>query len=83
MTHIHNPGSPEAIAIGCTCPADQNANGVGYYSLPGKFVYTIGCPVHPLSGIKGTHMVRPAHETYMPTDSEIAEAKRVLMEVDA
>lgn len=80
MTTKHNPGSPEAIALGCTCPPDHNANGVGYFGLPGKFVYTIGCPVHPTNSIEGTHIMRPASETYMPTEAEIADAKQFFLD---
>lgn len=41
-----NPGSPEAIALGCTCPVIDNGHGRGYYGQPNVFVYTVGCPVH-------------------------------------
>ena len=47
-----NPGSDEAIAAGCTCPAMDNGHGRGY--LGGVtddkgqtvFVISCGCPLH-------------------------------------
>lgn len=41
-----NPGSSEALAIGCTCPVLDNARGNGYMGVPGVFVYSFNCPVH-------------------------------------
>jgi hypothetical protein len=41
-----NPGSPEAIALGCKCPVLDNHNGTGSDYGPGTFWYTDGCPVH-------------------------------------
>jgi len=47
-----NPGSREAIALGCKCPVLDNAHGRGYLGGvkdgSGKtvFVFTVGCPVH-------------------------------------
>jgi hypothetical protein len=48
-----NPGTREALALGCTCPVLDNAHGRGY--LGGMkdehgetlFVYTSDCPIHP------------------------------------
>jgi len=44
-----NPGSNEAIDMGCTCPVLDNAHGRGgYISVDGKplFWMTSGCPIH-------------------------------------
>lgn len=47
-----NPGSREALAMGCTCPVLDNAHGKGYIGGVKDekgdtvFVYTMGCPVH-------------------------------------
>jgi transposase len=42
-----NPGSEEAIALGCTCPVIDNHFGRGAPSKDGpSFWYTEGCPVH-------------------------------------
>ena len=48
-----NPGSPEAVAAGCTCPRLDNGHGKGYLGgvkdqKTGEtlFVYIVGCPVH-------------------------------------
>jgi hypothetical protein len=44
---VPNPGSKEAIELGCTCPVMDNCNGKGF-KLKGEtcFWYTGGCPVH-------------------------------------
>lgn len=39
------PGSPEAIAAGCTCPRIDNGHGQGQ-GTPPRFVMSGGCPVH-------------------------------------
>jgi hypothetical protein len=41
-----NPGSAEAIKVGCTCSVLDNHHGQGYHKQPGIFVFTSGCPVH-------------------------------------
>ena len=41
-----NPGSDEAIAAGCICAVLDNAHGFGYLGVPGRWIYTVGCPVH-------------------------------------
>ena len=43
---VPSPGSPEAVAKGCTCPILDNAHGGGYLGIPGMFVMTYGCPLH-------------------------------------
>ena len=49
---VPHPGSPEAVAKGCTCPILDNAHGGGYLGIPGMFVMTGGCPLHsPETGI--------------------------------
>lgn len=52
MTDTPNPGSDEAVALGCTCPVLDNGRGKGYMGQPGIYVYTVGCPVHPLEDLK-------------------------------
>lgn len=41
------PGSPDAIAAGCTCPVIDNRHGNGVF-WAGKLVWwvTEGCPLH-------------------------------------
>lgn len=44
-----NPGSDEAIKLGCTCPVDDNCNGQGFSG--GKngsklFWRSSDCPIH-------------------------------------
>lgn len=47
-----NPGSDEAISLGCKCPVIDNGHGRGWMGGikddDGEtiFVYTVGCPVH-------------------------------------
>lgn len=43
---VPNPGSAEALNLGCRCPVLDNAHGRGYMSVPGVFVTTEGCPLH-------------------------------------
>lgn len=38
-----NPGSPEAVEAGCTCPVLDNAHGEG---IRGAFWINDDCPVH-------------------------------------
>lgn len=51
-TTKYNPGSPEAIERGCTCPILDNAHGKGYMGgvkdEDGELVFVIsqGCPLH-------------------------------------
>ena len=42
MTDRPNPGSDEAIALGCTCPVLDNGHGRG----SGPFWITVDCPLH-------------------------------------
>jgi hypothetical protein len=46
-----NPGSPEAVAAGCTCPIGDNHNGAGIpMTVKGKqvisFWHSGDCPIH-------------------------------------
>ena len=43
-----NPGSDEAIKLGCTCPVMDNAHGRGAFIEDGQvmFWYSQDCPVH-------------------------------------
>ena len=56
-----NPGSTEAIAIGCTCPVMDNAHGRGYMGGMKDehgntlFVYALDCPVHGRDDESPTH----------------------------
>lgn len=45
---IPNPGSDDAISLGCTCPVLDNGRGSGYMGESGVFVYTMGCPIHSI-----------------------------------
>ena len=41
-----NPGTPEALALGCTCPVVDNGYGTGYRGRPGEYIYSVNCPLH-------------------------------------
>ena len=45
---IPNPGSIEAIDLGCICPRMDNSSGSGAFIIDGEpqFWYTLGCPIH-------------------------------------
>jgi hypothetical protein len=40
----NNPGSPEAVKAGCTCPQMDNGHGEG--RADGNFVIDAACPIH-------------------------------------
>ena len=54
-----NPGSPEAIRLGCTCSKKENRNGEGYLDhknnseINGERKYTVNldCPLHGLKRV--------------------------------
>ena len=49
--NIPTPGSDAAIAMGCTCPVEDNHHGKGCTTGPDGeilFCYTAGCPVHDI-----------------------------------
>jgi hypothetical protein len=39
-----NPGSDEAVAMGCFCPRSDNGYGRGSYK--GGWIINLSCPVH-------------------------------------
>ena len=43
-----NPGSPEAVALGCVCPVMDNHNGKGFHmGDDGPMFWRAGdCPIH-------------------------------------
>lgn len=43
---IPNPGSSEAIDMGCICPVLDNCYGRGYMGSSDFFVYQLDCKVH-------------------------------------
>ncbi len=50
---MNNPGSPEAVANGCTCATADNAHGQGIPgSAPKTFWINETCPLHSLNAIK-------------------------------
>lgn len=51
---VPNPGSEEAIALGCTCPVFDNHHGCGYLGQPDVFVYVGGCQIHRLPAERRT-----------------------------
>jgi len=43
---IPNPGSDEAIELGCICPILDNAHGRGYLGQKNIFVHNCACQLH-------------------------------------
>ena len=43
---IPDPGTEEAIEMGCICPVMDNEYGRGWHGQEGVFIYNSGCPVH-------------------------------------
>jgi len=43
---IPNPGSPEAVALGCRCPRMDNAHGAGVHGAGMAWVTRNDCPLH-------------------------------------
>lgn len=41
-----NPGSKEAIELGCTCPVMDNHHGRGYQGVEGIYIYNGDCNLH-------------------------------------
>jgi hypothetical protein len=41
-----NPGSPEAVKAGCTCPIAENNHGRGAQGNPDCFWFNDECPLH-------------------------------------
>lgn len=40
------PGSPEAIALSCSCPRMDNHHGKGYLGIQDIYVYSGACAFH-------------------------------------
>ena len=43
---IPNPGTTEAIEMGCMCPVMDNNYGQGAYGREGVYWYSADCPIH-------------------------------------
>jgi hypothetical protein len=43
------PGSPEAVAKGCSCPIMDNGRGRGYMGQKNVFSINLECSIHSLS----------------------------------
>jgi len=46
LTEMPNPGSDDAVDLGCTCPILDNGHGKGSAWGEGVFWYSVDCPVH-------------------------------------
>lgn len=48
MADTPPPGSPEAVALGCTCPILDNARGAGHFGDGERFGWwtSADCPLH-------------------------------------
>lgn len=57
MTPTPNPGSEEALKLGCKCPIIDNHYGEGMsFSNPPCFWVNAACPLHGSLDIKNTHL---------------------------
>ena len=56
------PGSPEAVAKGCSCPIMDNCHGRGYMGQKNVFSVTLGCIIHS--------------SAYMSTDANAPRTKQ-------
>ena len=55
-----NPGSRDALLLGCTCPSIDNGHGLGYLIGDDRvFVMSGSCPLHGIVGWKSAKL-RPA-----------------------
>lgn len=43
---VPNPGSDEALDLGCECPVLDNSHGYGYLGRKGLFAINGSCPIH-------------------------------------
>jgi hypothetical protein len=50
MSDTPNPGGPQAVGRGCTCPVYDNHRGKGFN---GNFWITVDCPLHGAEGERG------------------------------
>lgn len=55
-TKIPNPGSDEAIELGCTCPVLDNGHGHGAYGQTDLFWNNGDCPLHTNAGRTANEM---------------------------
>jgi hypothetical protein len=69
----HEPGSPEAIAQGCTCPPQAGPGAVmGHDGTPG-FACDWRCPMHGIEVLKGAmargeaRLIKPDEDQDEPT----------------
>jgi len=46
MSEVPNPGSPEALLVGCICAVLDNNHGEFAPYPPDEWWITAGCPVH-------------------------------------
>lgn len=44
--HLPNPGSDDALKLGCSCPVLDNGHGYGYGGMKGVFAWDMSCPLH-------------------------------------
>lgn len=44
--NVPNPGSDEALKLGCKCPVLDNNHGRGHRGEPNSFICVADCPVH-------------------------------------
>jgi len=58
----HNPGSDEALDLGCTCSVIDNGHGYGARGREGRFWITAGCPLHDNNNLQTAEFGRSIRE---------------------
>ena len=66
-----NPGSDEAIDLGCCCPILDNEHGKGAYGDGKMFWYAEGCPVHAPNKISTRSEDKPNIQSKSTTEKDI------------
>ena len=70
-TPEHPPGSPEAVAQGCTCSSALNHNGEGIPGPRGRYYQAeLQCPMHGLEAAKEALEAGDAWLIPSPLDDE-------------
>lgn len=59
---LPNPGSKEALDMGCECPILDNSHGRGYLGMEGVYVYNLECPLHKNLLTKTQESIESKHD---------------------
>jgi hypothetical protein len=76
MSGNPNPGSDEAIRLGCRCPVMDNEYGRGYMGVEGVFVYSENCSIHG-GELKKNKKEKKMNKKATPKEKEMKAQKAV------